>query len=159
MSQKASLAIDVLKCTLIWFHMLILVQFTNEKCNCVQYNSSSSRCNICVYSKSHIVILCTFMKNNKIHSPCTVLKHWLCQWFANTITAGDRNYYFLWFQMTVGLALGRQATSMAPSPSPSPGNQTTLVTVDIVVLVVYFLLILAVGFWVSTGGGMTRSLI
>lgn len=54
--------------------------------------------------------------------------------------------------MTVGLAVGRQATSMAPSPSPSPGKQATLVTVDIVVLVVYFLIILAVGFWVSTGG-------
>uniref|UniRef100_A0A3Q1JQQ7 Sodium/myo-inositol cotransporter 2 n=1 Tax=Anabas testudineus TaxID=64144 RepID=A0A3Q1JQQ7_ANATE len=38
-------------------------------------------------------------------------------------------------------------TSTAPSPSPSSGNRTTLVTVDIVVLVVYFLLILAVGFW------------
>lgn len=53
--------------------------------------------------------------------------------------------------MTFGLAVGQPATSMAPSPSPSPGNRTTLVTVDIVVLVVYFLLILAVGFWVGTG--------
>ncbi|KAM4598288.1 sodium/myo-inositol cotransporter 2 [Polymixia lowei] len=36
---------------------------------------------------------------------------------------------------------------MTPSPSSSPGVQTTLVTVDIVVLVVYFLLVLAVGLW------------
>lgn len=46
-----------------------------------------------------------------------------------------------------------QGTSMPPSPSSSsvpPGGSTTLGTVDIVVLVVYFLLILAVGFWVST---------
>lgn len=45
----------------------------------------------------------------------------------------------------------RQGTSMPPSPSPSPGVTSTLVTVDIVVLVVYFLMILAVGLWVSTG--------
>ncbi|XP_032392631.1 sodium/myo-inositol cotransporter 2 isoform X1 [Etheostoma spectabile] len=41
----------------------------------------------------------------------------------------------------------RQGTSMPPSPSPSPGGTTTLGTVDIVVLVVYFLLVLAVGLW------------
>lgn len=40
-----------------------------------------------------------------------------------------------------------EATSMPPSPTPSPGGKTTLGTVDIVVLVVYFLLVLAVGFW------------
>lgn len=45
----------------------------------------------------------------------------------------------------------RQGTSMPPSPSPSPGVTSTLGTVDIVVLVVYFLTILAVGLWVSTG--------
>lgn len=45
-----------------------------------------------------------------------------------------------------------QGTNVPPSSSPPrPGDRTTLVTVDIVVLVVYFLLILAVGFWVSTG--------
>ncbi|XP_059204012.1 sodium/myo-inositol cotransporter 2 [Centropristis striata] len=49
--------------------------------------------------------------------------------------------------MTFGLAEGRSATSMPPSPSPSPGDRNTLGAVDIVVLVVYFLLILAVGFW------------
>ncbi|XP_044036897.1 sodium/myo-inositol cotransporter 2 [Siniperca chuatsi] len=38
---------------------------------------------------------------------------------------------------------GRQGTSMPPTP----GGRNTLVTVDIVVLVVYFLLVLAVGFW------------
>lgn len=36
--------------------------------------------------------------------------------------------------------------SMAPSPSPPP-PKTSLVALDIVVLVVYFLLVLAVGFW------------
>ncbi|XP_045884743.1 sodium/myo-inositol cotransporter 2 [Micropterus dolomieu] len=36
---------------------------------------------------------------------------------------------------------------MPPSPSPPPGGRSSLVTVDIVVLVVYFLLVLAVGFW------------
>ncbi|XP_056257148.1 sodium/myo-inositol cotransporter 2 [Seriola aureovittata] len=36
---------------------------------------------------------------------------------------------------------------MTPSPSPSPGARTTLVTEDIVVLVVYFLLVLGVGLW------------
>lgn len=56
-----------------------------------------------------------------------------------------------WLQMTLGLGVGGQGSSMSPSPSPSPGDRTTLVTVDIVVLVVYFLLVLAVGFWVSTG--------
>uniref|UniRef100_A0A667Z3Z5 Sodium/myo-inositol cotransporter 2 n=1 Tax=Myripristis murdjan TaxID=586833 RepID=A0A667Z3Z5_9TELE len=40
-----------------------------------------------------------------------------------------------------------QGTSMLPSSSPSPGVQTTLGTVDIVVLVVYFVLVLAVGLW------------
>lgn len=45
----------------------------------------------------------------------------------------------------------RQGTSVPPSPSASPAVRNTLVTVDIVVLVVYFLTILAVGFWVSTG--------
>ncbi|XP_069380804.1 sodium/myo-inositol cotransporter 2 [Paralichthys olivaceus] len=44
---------------------------------------------------------------------------------------------------------GDRATSMtpSPSPSPSPGATTTLSAVDIVVLVIYFLLVLAVGFW------------
>lgn len=50
--------------------------------------------------------------------------------------------------MTFDPTAGHQGTSM--SPSPSPGTGTTLVTVDIVVLVAYFLLVLAVGFWVST---------
>ncbi|KAF7644579.1 hypothetical protein LDENG_00219640 [Lucifuga dentata] len=36
---------------------------------------------------------------------------------------------------------------MSPSPSSSPGIKTTLETVDIVVLVVYFIVVLAVGFW------------
>ncbi|XP_033999104.1 sodium/myo-inositol cotransporter 2 [Trematomus bernacchii] len=51
--------------------------------------------------------------------------------------------------MHFDLREGRQATSMPPSPSPSPapGRRTSLDTVDIVVLVIYFLLILAVGFW------------
>uniref|UniRef100_A0A3Q3QDR8 Sodium/myo-inositol cotransporter 2 n=1 Tax=Monopterus albus TaxID=43700 RepID=A0A3Q3QDR8_MONAL len=49
--------------------------------------------------------------------------------------------------MTFGFAVGHHGTSMTPSPQPSTGDRTTLVTVDIVVLVVYFLLILAVGFW------------
>lgn len=53
--------------------------------------------------------------------------------------------------MTFDVTESRQGTSMPPSPSPSPGGTTTLATVDIVVLVVYFLLILAVGLWVSTG--------
>uniref|UniRef100_A0A8D3D7G3 Sodium/myo-inositol cotransporter 2 n=1 Tax=Scophthalmus maximus TaxID=52904 RepID=A0A8D3D7G3_SCOMX len=52
---------------------------------------------------------------------------------------------FLFFQMTFDPTAGHQGTSM--SPSPSPGTGTTLVTVDIVVLVAYFLLVLAVGFW------------
>lgn len=56
-----------------------------------------------------------------------------------TITAGDRMDF--------------TATSMPPSSSPPPGGRTSLETVDIVVLVVYFLLVLAVGFWVSTEGG------
>lgn len=49
--------------------------------------------------------------------------------------------------MTYHPALG---TSMTPSTSPAPETKHTLVTVDIVVLVVYFLLVLAVGIWVST---------
>lgn len=36
---------------------------------------------------------------------------------------------------------------MSPKPTSSSGGQTTLETVDIVVLVIYFLLILAVGLW------------
>ncbi|XP_008328125.1 sodium/myo-inositol cotransporter 2 isoform X2 [Cynoglossus semilaevis] len=46
--------------------------------------------------------------------------------------------------MTYHPALG---TSMTPSTSPAPETKHTLVTVDIVVLVVYFLLVLAVGIW------------
>ncbi|XP_060921400.1 sodium/myo-inositol cotransporter 2 [Labrus mixtus] len=42
---------------------------------------------------------------------------------------------------------GPQRTSMSPSPSPPTGGSATLDTWDIVVLVVYFVLILAVGFW------------
>lgn len=42
-----------------------------------------------------------------------------------------------------------ERTTAFPQTTSSPGGQTTLETVDIVVLVVYFLLILAVGFWVS----------
>ncbi|TDH02871.1 hypothetical protein EPR50_G00157110 [Perca flavescens] len=49
--------------------------------------------------------------------------------------------------MTFDITESRQGTSMPPSPSPSPGGTTTLGTVDIVVLVVYFLLVLAVGLW------------
>ncbi|XP_068575190.1 sodium/myo-inositol cotransporter 2 isoform X1 [Cebidichthys violaceus] len=37
--------------------------------------------------------------------------------------------------------------NMTPSPSPSPSSRDPLGTVDLVVLVVYFLLVLAVGFW------------
>ncbi|XP_007557429.1 sodium/myo-inositol cotransporter 2 [Poecilia formosa] len=50
--------------------------------------------------------------------------------------------------MTFKQATGGRAltTTMAPTQKPSFGS-STLVTVDIVVLVVYFLLILAVGFW------------
>ncbi|KAM8825207.1 sodium/myo-inositol cotransporter 2 [Synchiropus picturatus] len=43
--------------------------------------------------------------------------------------------------------LARQGASMTPSPSPSTEGKTTLTAVDIVVLVIYFLLVLAVGFW------------
>lgn len=46
-----------------------------------------------------------------------------------------------------------QGTNMPPYTALPPGDRTTLVTVDIVVLVLYFLLILAVGFWVSIGEG------
>uniref|UniRef100_A0A671YEC7 Sodium/myo-inositol cotransporter 2 n=1 Tax=Sparus aurata TaxID=8175 RepID=A0A671YEC7_SPAAU len=42
---------------------------------------------------------------------------------------------------------GPVGTSMPPSPSPPTGGKATLVTVDIVVLVIYFVLVLAVGFW------------
>lgn len=42
-----------------------------------------------------------------------------------------------------------QGTNMPPSTAPPRVDRTALGTVDIVVLVVYFLLILAVGFWVS----------
>ncbi|XP_044186271.1 sodium/myo-inositol cotransporter 2 [Thunnus albacares] len=49
--------------------------------------------------------------------------------------------------MTVDLTVGPPGASMPPSPSPSPVGKTTLVTVDIVVLVIYFLVVLAVGFW------------
>lgn len=44
-----------------------------------------------------------------------------------------------------------QGTNMPPSTAPPRGDRTVLGTVDIVVLVLYFLLILAVGFWVSIG--------
>lgn len=54
--------------------------------------------------------------------------------------------------MTFDLPVERQGTSVPPSPStsPSPGHGSTLDTVDIVVLVIYFLLVLGVGLWVST---------
>lgn len=42
-----------------------------------------------------------------------------------------------------------QGTTIPASPSTPPGTPTTLGTVDIVVLVVYFVLVLAVGLWVS----------
>lgn len=42
------------------------------------------------------------------------------------------------------------ATTSSPSTQAPPRVGSTLATVDIVVLVVYFLLVLAVGFWVST---------
>lgn len=42
---------------------------------------------------------------------------------------------------------------MLPTSSVPPGVPATLTVVDIVVLVGYFLLILAVGLWVSTEGG------
>lgn len=45
-----------------------------------------------------------------------------------------------------------QVTSVPPTSSAPPGVMATLAAVDIVVLVVYFLLILAVGFWVGTEG-------
>lgn len=55
--------------------------------------------------------------------------------------------------MTEGNAMHRTEvplwTSMPPSPSAPPKGRAALGTVDIVVLVVYFLFILAVGFWVS----------
>ena len=55
---------------------------------------------------------------------------------------------------TSDLMASSQGTSAAPSLPPTtstggPGPQATLVVVDIVVLVVYFLLVLAVGLWVS----------
>ncbi|XP_063327842.1 sodium/myo-inositol cotransporter 2 [Pelmatolapia mariae] len=51
--------------------------------------------------------------------------------------------------MTFDLPVDRQGTSVPPSPStsPSPGHGSTLDTVDIVVLVIYFLLVLGVGLW------------
>ncbi|KAL3987138.1 hypothetical protein ACER0C_014253 [Sarotherodon galilaeus] len=51
--------------------------------------------------------------------------------------------------MTFDLPIDRQGTSVPPSPSasPSPGHGSTLDTVDIVVLVIYFLLVLGVGLW------------
>uniref|UniRef100_A0A3P9B252 Sodium/myo-inositol cotransporter 2 n=1 Tax=Maylandia zebra TaxID=106582 RepID=A0A3P9B252_9CICH len=51
--------------------------------------------------------------------------------------------------MTFDLPVQRQGTSVPPSPStsPSPGHGSTLDTVDIVVLVIYFLLVLGVGLW------------
>uniref|UniRef100_A0A3Q4GA81 Sodium/myo-inositol cotransporter 2 n=1 Tax=Neolamprologus brichardi TaxID=32507 RepID=A0A3Q4GA81_NEOBR len=51
--------------------------------------------------------------------------------------------------MTFDLPVERQGTSVPPStsPSPSPGHGSTLDTVDIVVLVIYFLLVLGVGLW------------
>lgn len=51
---------------------------------------------------------------------------------------------------------GTEMTTMSPKPTPSSGGQSTLETVDIVVLVIYFLLILAVGFWVSLSSLATR---
>lgn len=51
---------------------------------------------------------------------------------------------------------GTEMTTMSAKPTPSSGGQTTLETVDIVVLVIYFLLILAVGFWVSLSSLATR---
>lgn len=56
-----------------------------------------------------------------------------------TVTAEDR----------METTEGPLRTSMPPSPSPPTGGKATLVTVDIVVLVIYFVLVLAVGFWVS----------
>lgn len=47
---------------------------------------------------------------------------------------------------------GHQMTSTPPTSSAPPGITATLAVVDIVVLVVYFLLILAVGIWVSLDG-------
>lgn len=61
---------------------------------------------------------------------------------ALTITAEDR----------METTEGPVGTSMPPSPSPPTGGKATLVTVDIVVLVIYFVLVLAVGFWVSKTG-------
>lgn len=51
---------------------------------------------------------------------------------------------------------GTERTTMSPKPTSSSGGQTTLETVDIVVLVIYFLLILAVGLWVSLSSLATR---
>lgn len=51
---------------------------------------------------------------------------------------------------------GTEMTTMSPKPTSPSGGQTTLETVDIVVLVIYFLLILAVGFWVSLSSLATR---
>uniref|UniRef100_A0AAQ5ZIB2 Sodium/myo-inositol cotransporter 2 n=1 Tax=Amphiprion ocellaris TaxID=80972 RepID=A0AAQ5ZIB2_AMPOC len=51
--------------------------------------------------------------------------------------------------MTFDFAAGPQGTVMPPTPTSPSEGRTTLVTVDIVVLVIYFLLVLAVGFWVG----------
>ena len=53
--------------------------------------------------------------------------------------------------MTFNFADGHQgtpSTDVPPTQLPVSGGSNTLATVDIVVLVVYFLLVLAVGFWV-----------
>uniref|UniRef100_A0A3P8ST86 Sodium/myo-inositol cotransporter 2 n=1 Tax=Amphiprion percula TaxID=161767 RepID=A0A3P8ST86_AMPPE len=49
--------------------------------------------------------------------------------------------------MTFDFAAGPQGTVMPPTPTSPSEGRTTLATVDIVVLVIYFLLVLAVGFW------------
>uniref|UniRef100_A0A8C3G942 Sodium/myo-inositol cotransporter 2 n=1 Tax=Cyclopterus lumpus TaxID=8103 RepID=A0A8C3G942_CYCLU len=60
---------------------------------------------------------------------------------------GENVFISLIPPMTFDIEEGRQKSTMPPSPSPSPGSRNALGTVDIVVLVVYFLLVLAVGFW------------
>ncbi|KAF7655589.1 hypothetical protein LDENG_00053890, partial [Lucifuga dentata] len=49
--------------------------------------------------------------------------------------------------MTFDTKAGHLASSMSPSPSSSPSIKTALETLDTVVLVVYFIAVLAVGFW------------